>query len=89
MLNYRKKTSINLITFFLLFIFISVSTKVYAKKDKIFISDLDNLGKFEDVINIDPANEEAQSLLSQINTTLKNNADQKENDLAFQIDEYN
>ena len=52
MLNYINKTSINLIIFFLVFIFISVSTTVYAKKDKIFIADLESLGKFEDVINL-------------------------------------
>ena len=53
MLNYRNKTSINLIIFFLVFIFISVSTKVYAKKDKIFIADLESLGKFEDIDSFD------------------------------------
>ena len=52
MFNYKNKTLINLISLFLVFNFIFISTTVFAKKDKIFISDLDNLGKFEDVINL-------------------------------------
>ena len=52
MFNYKNKTLINLILLFLVFNFIFISTTVFAKKDKIFISDLDNLGKFEDVINL-------------------------------------
>ena len=52
MLNYRKKILIKLIKFFLLFNFIFITTSVFAKKDKIFITDLDSLGKFEDIINL-------------------------------------
>ena len=40
------------ISFFLLIFLPFITTSVFAKKDKIFLSDLESLGKFEDVVNL-------------------------------------